>query len=94
MSGDRNRDPTTGPGHWFEEVAEHLGEAYLRYSFTYGTVQEVDFLVEALDLDDGARILDIGCGPGRHSHELARLQLSKSLKFHFPGLGGDRNFKN
>jgi SAM-dependent methyltransferase len=62
----------TGPGHWFEDVADHLGEAYLRYSFTYGTVQEVDFLVEVLGLDEGARILDVGCGPGRHAHELAR----------------------
>ena len=67
-----NRGPGAGSGHWFEEVAEHLGEAYLRYSFTYGTVQEVDFLVEALALEGGARILDVGCGPGRHSHELAR----------------------
>ncbi len=59
-------------GHWFEGVADHLGDAYLRYSFTYGTVSEVDVLVEVLDLAPGARLLDVGCGPGRHSHELAR----------------------
>lgn len=58
--------------HWFEPVAEHLGAAYLRYSFTKGTVQEVDFLVDALDLRPGMRVLDVGCGPGRHSYELAR----------------------
>ncbi|MEY4165788.1 MAG: hypothetical protein RL419_1630 [Actinomycetota bacterium] len=58
-------------GHWFEELADHMGEAYLRYSFTKGTKQEVDFLLSVLDLAPGARILDVGCGPGRHAHELA-----------------------
>jgi len=58
--------------HWFEPVAEHLGAAYLRYSFTKGTVQEVDFLMGELALAPGMRVLDVGCGPGRHAHELAR----------------------
>ena len=58
--------------HWFEDVADHLGGAYLRYSFTKGTEQEVDFLVDCLALEPGARILDVGCGPGRHAHALGR----------------------
>lgn len=66
----------TAPGshhdHWFEPIAEHLGSAYLRYSFTKGTVQEVEHVVSALGLSPGDRVLDIGCGPGRHAHELAR----------------------
>jgi SAM-dependent methyltransferase len=62
----------TEPAHWFEAVAEHLGPAYLRYSFTKGTDQEVSFLIDALELQPGMRLLDVGCGPGRHAHALAR----------------------
>ena len=34
----------SGPDHWFEPLADHLGSAYLRYSFTKGTANEVAFL--------------------------------------------------
>jgi len=59
-------------GHWFNPVAAFLGQAYLRNAFTLGTAQEVDFLVDALDLRAGMRVLDAGCGPGRHALELGR----------------------
>ncbi len=58
--------------HWFEDIADHLGPAYLRYSFTMGTDQEVGFLIEVLGLSPGMVVLDVGCGPGRHALGLAR----------------------
>src|SRR5207244_12344322 len=57
---------------WFDELAEFLGPAYLRNAFTYGTEQEVAFLCERLLLREGSRVLDLGCGPGRHSLAMAR----------------------
>jgi SAM-dependent methyltransferase len=41
-------------------------------SFTANTIEEVDFLVPELGLPPGGSVLDMGCGTGRHSIELAR----------------------
>ena len=40
--------------------------------FTKNTLAEADFIVEKLGLKPSAAVLDVGCGTGRHSVELAK----------------------
>ncbi len=58
--------------NWYQELFDKLGEKYLELPFVQGTIQEVDFIVELFKLAPSAKILDVGCGVGRHAIELAR----------------------
>lgn len=57
---------------WYEELFQNFSERYERESFTMGTIGEVDFFEKEINLNKSIKILDIGCGTGRHSLELAR----------------------
>jgi ubiquinone/menaquinone biosynthesis C-methylase UbiE len=57
---------------WYEELFENYAESYDKESYTQGTQGEVDFIEQEINFDKTKRILDMGCGTGRHAIELAK----------------------
>ena len=57
---------------WYEELFENYGVKYDNESFTTGTTCECDFIEKEINFNKATRILDIGCGTGRHSIELSK----------------------
>ncbi|MDX2064486.1 MAG: class I SAM-dependent methyltransferase [Fimbriimonadaceae bacterium] len=53
---------------FFDTHAPH----YDQNPFTYHTAEEVQFLLNLYPVPPGAKILDVGCGTGRHAIEFAR----------------------
>jgi 2-polyprenyl-3-methyl-5-hydroxy-6-metoxy-1,4-benzoquinol methylase len=57
---------------WYESLFENYGQKYDNESFTQGTFGECDFIENELKFDKTLKILDVGCGTGRHSIELSK----------------------
>ena len=71
---------------WYEKLFENYALKYDEEVFTTGTLGECDFIEKEIDFNKQTRILDIGCGSGRHSIELTKrgynvtgIDLSESL---------------
>lgn len=57
---------------WYQALFENYGQKYDSENFAQGTSGECDFIEKEINYDKSLRILDIGCGTGRHSVELAK----------------------
>ena len=57
---------------WYEVLFENYANKYDKECFVQGTPGECDFIEEELNHDKKIRIIDVGCGTGRHSIELSK----------------------
>jgi len=57
---------------WYETLYENYAEKYELEVFTQGTIGECDFLEKELNHNKSLKIIDVGCGTGRHSIELSK----------------------
>jgi len=57
---------------WYEILFENYGQKYDQEGFAQGTIGECDFIEKELNYNKELRIIDVGCGTGRHAIELSK----------------------
>jgi len=57
---------------WYETLFENYAQKYDTEVFTLGTQGEVGFLENEFNFNKSLKILDVGCGTGRHAIELTK----------------------
>ena len=85
---------------WYEELFKNYGMKYDNENFIHGTIGECDFIEKEINYNKTVKILDVGCGTGRHAIELSKrgydvvgIDLSESMLKRARSKASEQNLK-